>query len=160
MDDILSIIGISSLVASIVSVILGIFRDILVEKRRFNRQSEAGYLQGQIKVYSQIYFLLHRMHRKATLTALFGSPSDNLRELNDIIKENSSLLTQQVLDNWLDMMALSQEAVVANETELPKYFKKLDEYSSRLVSIIKEIMNKDLIPRYRKVVGETVPYLK
>lgn len=63
MNDVWSIIGLSSLVASVVTVILGIVRDVLVEKYRFKRESQAGYLQRQIQIYSHIYFFLQRMDR-------------------------------------------------------------------------------------------------
>jgi hypothetical protein len=63
MDDVWTIIGLSSLIASVVTVVLGIARDVLVDKYRFKRESEAGYLQSQIQVFSKIYFLLTRAVR-------------------------------------------------------------------------------------------------
>jgi len=156
MDDIWSIIGLSSLIASVVTVILGIIRDILVEKQSFKRQSEAEYIQRQIQVYSQIYFLLQRIHRGAIMPELFGKTGENIIELNNIIKTNSSFLESRVLNKWLTIMALLQKSV----QEGKGYEKELAEHSEQLVLIIKEMMNSDLIPKYRKIVGETVPALE
>jgi hypothetical protein len=67
----LEYLGKLSLIASVVTVILGIVRDILVEKYRFKRESEAGYIQRQTQIYSQIYFLLKRLEKDATLLDFF-----------------------------------------------------------------------------------------
>ena len=71
MDDFWTIIGLSSLIASIVTVVLGLARDVIVDKYRFKRQSEAGYLQSQIQVFSKIYFVLTRTTKGATKSLFF-----------------------------------------------------------------------------------------
>ena len=98
MNDIWSIIGLSSLVASVVTIVLGIVRDILVEKYRFKRESEAGFIQSQIQLYNQIYFLLRRWQIGAKMPQLFGEYGRNVKEINEIIKTSSSLLDHRVLN--------------------------------------------------------------
>lgn len=104
MNDIWSIIGLSSLVASVITVILGIVRDVLVEKYRFKRESEAGYVQSQIVMYSRINFLLTCI-TELVPTELFGKYEDNIKELNDIMKAQASLLEQKVLNKWFAIWA-------------------------------------------------------
>jgi len=160
MSELWNIIGLSSLVASVVTVILGIIRDILIEKYRFRRQSEAGFIQSQIKLYSQIYFLLQRIQIGATAPQFFSSIFDDMKELNDIIKANSSLLTPTIIGKWLAFMVLIKEIMEEKKTEKREELgKKAREHSVELLSIIKEMMNSNLIPKYRKIVGETVPVL-
>jgi len=161
MDDIWSIIGLSSLIAAIVSVILGIIRDVFVDRYHFKRQSEAGYIQKQIQIYSQIYFVLKRIEKYAISPQIFGAASETMRELNNIMKENSSLIESEVLTNWLYLMALMGKAVEDKQRQ------HWEELSNEMVKtgdqtflMIKEIMNKNLIPKYRKIVGKTVPSLE
>lgn len=126
MDDIWSIIGLSSLIASLVTMILGIVRDILVEKHRFNRESQAGHIQRQIQLYSRIYFLLIRLRKGATAVALFGKSAEDVKELNDVIKTNSSLLESRIMNSWITIMALisksskikTQKKTVKNEKSI------------------------------------------
>ena len=163
MDDIWSIIGLSSLVASVVTVFLGIVRDVLVEKYRFKRQSEAGYLQSQVRLYSHIHFLL-RSVRAAGLKfsrEMFGKFSENVRELNDIIRKSSDLLDNRILDLWLAFMSLFVEGMEAMEAKekVTEYVLQAVERRKQLLLAIKDIMNNRLIPEYCKIVGKTVPML-
>lgn len=161
MNEIWSIIGLSSLIASIVTIILGIVRDVLVEKYRFKREKEAGYIQNQIRMHSQIYLLLKRLRKGATAPEYFGEVTENIRELNDIIKKSSDVLKPIVLNEWLALFTTLKKIM----EEKPKSEKRKElvkeakEHSRKLVLTIKNTMNKDLIPKYRKIVGETVPAL-
>lgn len=95
------------------------------------------------------------------MPSLFGEITEHTRELNDIIKTNSSLLEPRILSNWLSYFVLIQKALKEKEIEKHKeYAKKLPAYREQLVSAIKDIMNNKLIPKYRKIVGETVPLLE
>jgi len=158
MDQIWSIIGLSSLIAAVVTVSLGIVRDIFVEKYRFKRQSEAGFIQSQIQVYSQIHLLLARIEKRATEPLFFGEASTNLKEINDIIKTNSYLLTSRIKNEWLSFMAMFQRGfdVRDNKDRLVLGI-ALDAKKDEILSLIIVIINRDLIPKYRKIVGETVP---
>ena len=160
MSDIWSIIGLSSLVASVVTVVLGIVRDVLVEKHRFKRQSEAGYVQAQIRMYSQINYLVKRVLIGLYSPELFGRMEDEIKKINDIVKESSDLLDSRVLNEWLLIMENFDHFLrESNADEVLKYYKKVKKHTRQLGSIIKEITNDDLIPKYRKIVGETVPNL-
>lgn len=159
MDDIWAIIGLSSLIASVVTVILGIVRDILVEKYRFKRQSEAGYVQGQIQLYHRIYFFLKR-------TEIGGHPDffnkweDDVKEVNSILKSKSSFLEPRFLNKWLTFFSLLNDLVKEKDKMKKKVlWNKVADAYPELLSIVKEIMNNTLIPKYRKIVGETVPTL-
>lgn len=162
MNDIWSIIGLSSLIASIVTVILGIVRDVLVEKHRFRRQSEAGYIQSQIQIYSRIYFLLQRLEKGASIAELFGDTVENMKELNKIIGKNSSLMEPKIVNEWLGMMAFSQKFMKEKKVtkKRTEYAKQMRKHSKSIREIIKTRMNNNLIPKYRKIVGETVPSLE
>lgn len=160
MNDILSIIGLSSLIASIVTVILGIVKDILVEKYRFKREKEAGYIQAQIRLYRRIHFLLRRLRMGATISELFGSILENTKTLNDIMSESSDILESRVTNTWVAYLALIQKAYEAKGEKRKKLIMKAKEHEKELISTIKEIMNENLIPKYRKFVGETVPILE
>ena len=161
MNDIWSIIGLSSLIASVVTVALGIVKDILIERYRFKRQSEAGYLQSQIRLYSKIYFLLRRLTIGAVTTVLFEETVDALKRFNRIIEENSELLAPKVLDKWLTIMTTIEKGIKTKDPKLKvKILWEADKNMRQSISIVKEIMNNDLIPKYRKIVGETVPALE
>jgi len=160
MDDIWAIIGLSSLIASVVTVILGIVRDIFVERYRFKKQSEAGFIQSQIKIYSQLYFLLQRLKIGAITPELFGKLEDNIKELNNLVKMNASLVESKVLNKWVYCMALATVFLQGPEVKVREEIREqTNERIIQLASIVKEIMNKNLIPKYRKIVGETVPTL-
>jgi len=165
MDQFWSIIGLSSLIASVVTVILGIARDILVEKHRFKRQSEAGYIQRQIQLYSRIYFLLIRIRKGATAVGLFGKSAEDIKELNDVIKTNSSLLESRIMNSWITIMALISKTTKMvtqkkNGEKRKEYIRKGRKETTQLILTVKSIMNDILIPKYRKIVGETVPALE
>jgi hypothetical protein len=166
MDDIWTIIGLSSLIASVVTIVLGIARDVLVDKYRFKRQSEAGYIQNQIQIYSQIYFLLRRVSEGAVLTDLFGSTKNDIMDLNSTMKTKSDLLDSKVRGQWLALMASFTSDVEElakgkhlDENEWEERRKNFRNYLGQLALTIKDIMNNSLIPKYRKIVGETVPVL-
>jgi hypothetical protein len=161
MDDIWSIIGLSSLIAAVVTVILGIARDILVEKHRFKRKSEAGYIQSQIRLYAQIHFLLRRLEVSGKVgDVLFGKIVENIRELNDIIKRSSDLLETRLLNTWMFIWKVAEESIKEKEEEkLKVYGKIMDDKAKEMESIIRDIMNNNLIPKYCKIVGKTVPTL-
>lgn len=160
MNDIWSIIGLSSLVASVVTVLVGIVKDIVVEKYRFKRQSVAGYIQSQIQIYSRIYFLLKTL-TEPTLTELFGTTPENVKELNDIIKAQSSLLEQKALNEWFAIWGWTKKYREGKEeAQKDEAIEKSYNHIRKLLSIIKGIMNSNLIPKYRKIVGETVPDLE
>jgi len=169
MNDIWTIIGLSSLIASVVTVILGIAKDILVEKYRFKRQSQAGYIQSQIQAYSRIYFLSQTIHAGATSPELLGEIRKRIFEVNEFIKTKSSLLESKVKSEWLNIMSLLTECMEEVQKRksgkdqskiMEEYIEKCVEHLHLLISIIKEIMNKDLIPKYREIVGKTVPILE
>jgi len=159
MDDIWAIIGLSSLIASVVTVILGIVRDVLVEKYRFKKQSEAGYLQSQIRLYFQIHFLLKRLTLGAVTPMLFEAVPESIKEANKMIKTKSDLVAPEFTNTWLAIMTLIENAIKDKEQQV-KLMWDADEKMKELMLIIKEILNKNLLPKYRKIVGKTVPPLE
>ena len=156
MDDIWTIIGLSSLIGSVVTALLAIVRDIIVERRSFRRKGEAEYIQKQIQVYSQINFLLQRIHRGAVMSELFGKTEENIIELNNLIKTNSSFLDSKVLSKWLTIMSLLQKSLEQDKN----YAIELTQNSEEIVLTIRDIMNNNLIPKYQQIVGKTVPLLE
>ena len=160
MNDIWSIIGLSSLVASVVTVVLGIVRDVLVEKSRFKRESEAGYLQSQIQLYSRIYYYLRRPRLGEAIYEIFGGWKEGVKEMNAIFKAESSLLDKRVLNKWFSIWKSYRDYLEETDDKIKKeLYDGATEDAIELLSIIKEIMNDNLIPKYRKIVGETVPDL-
>jgi|GEM_PF-2599140 hypothetical protein len=160
MDDIWTIIGLSSLIASVVTVVLGIARDVLVERYRFKRQSEAGYIQSQIQVFSKIYFVLKRLTKGAVRPQFFKDTSEAIKEVNDIIEPNTHLLTAIILNRWLDFMVLVDNTLKEQDPEKKKELNHLAwEDLKALLDLVAATENGYLIPRYRKIVGETVAYL-
>lgn len=160
MSDIWSIIGISSLVAAVVTVVLGTIKDILMERYRFKRQSEAKYLESQVKLYSQLYFLSKRLTIGATTSVLFEKVPDAIKNVNKIIEEKTELLAPEFLNEWLSIMKSLGMMVESKAGEQQK--KRAEEAERKmkeLIQIIRRIMNNTLIPKYRKIVGETVPDL-
>ena len=161
MDDIWSIIGLSSLIASLVTVISGIVRDILVEKHRFNRESEAGYLQSQIKLYAQIHLLLKRFTLGAVTPMLFETVPESIKGINKIIETSSDFVAPEFKNKWLAIMLSIENAIkTEDKKQRAKLFWEADENMKQLILIIKEIVNNTLIPKYRKIVGKTVPLLE
>ena len=157
--DIWTIIGLSSLIASVVTVILGLLRDVLVERYRFKRQSEAGYLQSQIQMVSRLHFLLTRIKMRAT-GVLFKDIGETTLEINTLIEGNVNLLPPKVLDEWLKAMAIMKEALKEKDDEKQKVqTRKALEKFDRICCYLEEFANNDLIPKYRSIVGKTVAEL-
>lgn len=155
MNNIWSIIGLSSLIASVVTVILGIVRDVLVEKQRFKRQSEAGYIQSQIRLYFRIHFLLKRLTLGAVTPMFFETVPESIKEANKMIETNSDLLAPEFVNKWLAIMTSIENAIKHKEQQ-EKLMWDADKKMKELILIIKEIVNNVLIPKYRKIVGKTV----
>jgi len=161
MDNIWSIIGLSSLIASVVTVILGIVRDILVEKHRFKRQSEAGYLQSQIRLYAQTHFLLKRFTLGAVTSMFFETVPEPIKGINKIIETSSDFIAPEFMNKWLAIMTLIENAKkTKDKKQQTQLLWEADEKMKQLILIIEEIANNILIPKYRKIVGKTVPSLE
>ncbi len=158
MDEIWSIIGLSSLIAAVVTAILGIIRDVLVEKYHYKREKEAGYIQKQIQVISRLHFVLARFLQGAVSPLFFKSSSDSLKEVNEIMEENWNLIPSRIRNEWLPAMSLIVKAV--NEKEPQNEQKQVEIIGEKIEEIrklIEDTANKELIPKYNKIVGETVP---
>lgn len=155
----MSIIGLSSLIASIVTVILGLFKDIIVDRFKFKRESEAGYLQKQLDVYSKLYYILQRTKYTSLKATFIPSIDDEIKEFNILLNEYSSLLDRSIFKNWLELMELTNEIIKLKEEKRKTKYKELIEKRNELEQKIKMIVNNKLIPKYKKIVGETVPLL-
>lgn len=84
--NIWNIIATSSLIASFVTAILGIIRDVFLERYRFKRQSESGYVQSQIQIYSQLYFFLNRLKMRLHIE-LMGDLNQQMVEITITFKK-------------------------------------------------------------------------
>jgi len=158
LDDVWGIIGLSSLIASVVTIGLGLIRDILVERYRFRRQSEAGYLQNQIRLYSQIFFLLERIRCLELDTLFFKEPSEDIKEINELLKTNSSSLESRVVADWSALVkSFSLGIDEKDEAEKRRLRESASDKIWDITGTIREILNSNLLPRYRKIVGKTVP---
>jgi hypothetical protein len=158
LDDIWAVIGLSSLIASVVTISLGLIRDIIVEGYRFRKQSEAGYLQNQIKLYSQIFFLLTRIRCDEFDPLFFKGTSEDVKEINELLKTNSSSLESIVVAHWLALMRSWSVGVAAkDEAERDRAREYASDRLRDINGTIAKILNSNLLPRYRKIVGKTVP---
>lgn len=162
MDEIWTVIGLSSLIASVVTVILGIVRDILVDKYHFKRQSEADYLRTQIQVFSQIYFVLARALKGVGTSHFFKErPTDRFKEINAVMEANTYLLPPKVFSQWLKTITLLDKALdvrdgVEKSQETKTLYTSAWKESHEMLKVIAETANNDLLPRYRNIVGESV----
>lgn len=159
-EDIWTIVGLSSLIASVVTVILGLARDVLVERYRFRRHSEAGYLQSQIQILWRIYFTLARMRKRAVGTRLFKEGWETFKEINAVIEKNILLLPSRIWNEWLGIMTqinkvLDEKDAKSKQEQSILLVKKIE----KILDLIEEVANKDLIPKYRSIVGNTVSNL-
>jgi len=159
MSDILSIIGISSLVAAIVTTILGLFRDIIVDRFKFKIEKESKYIQKQLDVYFKLYYILLRTKYTISKPSIIPSIDKEVTEFNTLLNKYSSLLDRHILKNWLEFIKLTNELIQLEEKKRERKYKELIEIRDKLEQSIKVIVNNKLIPKYRKIVGETVPLL-
>lgn len=166
MSEIWGIIGLSSLIASVVTVILGIIRDVLIERYRFKRQSESGFIQKQLEVYYKFYYVLQRAKTTPESSILFSKDVGNeLNEFNNSLKDFSNLVDKNLLINWLEFIGLTSEITkkikeIKESQELEKkYFTEFAEKIYFIETEIIKIVNNKLIPKYKKIVGDTVPSL-
>jgi len=154
--DIWTIIGLSSLIASVVTVILGLLRDFLIERYRFKRKSEAKYLQSQIQMVSRLHFLLTRIKIGAT-GVLFRNIGETTKDINTLIEGNVNSLPPKVLDEWLSTMAIMGTALKEkDDKKMAVQVKQGLEKFDKICGYLEEFANKDLIPKYRSIVGKTV----
>jgi len=159
MSEIWQIIGISSLIATIASIIGNAIANIYVEKKHFQRESEAEYIKDQIKLYSKIYFLLQRVYLGAISQYLFQKFIDDTKDLNDVIKNYSFLLETEILINWIIINRIFTKIPEVDEGEEKKYMDTLWPKIEELNSLICEHVNNVLNPLYKEIVGKTVPDL-
>jgi hypothetical protein len=158
--NIWTIVGLSSLIAAVVTAILGLLRDVIVERYRFKRQCEADYLRNQIQIFSRIYFTLLRTRKGATGYTIFKKPEVTFKELNELIESNIHLLPFRLLNQWMETMALLTKALKEAEMKGRRESGKLvGEGFEKMLDILETVANEDLIPRYRKIVGHTVSRL-
>lgn len=158
LSEILSIIGLSSLIASIVTIIGNIITNIFVEKKRFQRKSEAGYIQDQIKLYSKIYFLIQRTRVGAISDVFFEDLITEIKGVNNNIKDLSFLLETKILMKWFDINNLFTKAGTKS-IDRNQFYDEIWPELDELASLIREKVNNDLNPPYREIVGKTVPNL-
>ncbi len=154
MSEIWQIIGLSSLIASIINIIGNVISNIYVAKKRFQRESEAGYIQSQIQLYSKIYFLIQRIRLGAISELFFQDFVTDIKDLNDIMSNSSFLLETEILLEWININNLF-DLTGKKGGDGDAVRSKLDE----LTSLIREHVNEVLNPLYKEVVGITVPYL-
>lgn len=85
---------------------------------------------------------------------ILANGKDDLKELNETIKRNSHLLDPKTLDKWLSHFSFlkksRKEQTSKKREELTK--KSLGDYWA-IRPMVKEIMNNNLIPKYRRIVG-------
>jgi len=150
MDDIVSIIGTSALVAAIVTVGLSLVKDVIVSRYDFKRKSEAGYIQKRIRLNSKIYYNIEKLQVEGDV---LGGHPDTLvysgkeiekfiDEINNTLSSRIDLVSKKVRMAWLLFQTNPAED-------------SAHDYAKRLMQQIKIEFNEELIPRYRKYVGES-----
>jgi len=160
LSELWEIIGLSSLIASIVTIIGNALLTIFVEKKRFQRESEAGYIQEQIKSYNKIYFLIQRIRVGAIGDLLFPDFINEIKALNNNVKDSSFLLETNILMKWFEINNLFIKIGNLEEIGKDQLFDKLFLEMDNLISLIEKKVNDDLNLRYKEIVGKTVPELK
>lgn len=144
LGEVLITIALSSTTAGIISVILSHH----FQTRLFKRQSEAGYIQAKVRLYSLILFYIEKMRLAGIALGLGnekyvfkkGEIDDIIKELNEAIKEKIDLLNPEALKNWLELQ------VIVYQQPVLERIKKLRE-------LILQEYNEEIIPKYRKIVG-------
>jgi len=160
LSELWEIIGLSSLIASIVTIIGNALLTIFVEKKRFQREREAGYIQEQIKSYNKIYFLIQRIRVGAIGDLLFPDFINEIKTLNNNVKDSSFLLETNILMKWFEINNLFIKIGNLEEIGQDQLFDKLCLEMDNLISLIEKKVNDDLNLRYKEIVGKTVPELK
>lgn len=135
----------SSATAALISGILSHY----LQMKIFKAQSEAGYIQAKVRLYSLILFYIEKMrltgrvlgHGEESYMFTREEIEDVVTELNDAIKERVDLLNPRILENWLEL-----QVDIYREPALPRM--------NELRELILQEYNDDLIPKYRKIVGE------
>lgn len=158
MSEIWQIIGLSSLIASIIGIIGNIIANIYVEKKRFQRESEAGYIQEQIKILFKIYFLIQRIRVGVIDEAFFDDFITEIKGVNNMIKDLSFLLETKILTKWFEINRLFSSAG-RQSLDRSQFYDKIWPDLEEMASLIREKINNDLNPRYKEIVGKTVPKL-
>lgn len=158
LSEIWRIIGLSSLIATIASIIGNTIANIFVEKKRFQRESEAGYIQEQIKLYSKIYFIIQRIRVGAIGEMFFEDFITEIKGVNKIIKDLSFLLETKILMKWFEINKLFIKAGTKS-VDRNQFFDEIWPELEELASLVREKVNNDLNPPYSEIVGKTVPKL-
>jgi hypothetical protein len=145
LEGLLINIALSSTTAALISVILSHY----FQTKFFKSQAEAGYIQAKVRLYSLILFYIEKMRLAAKALGhgeekyVFKEREIDgiIRELNDAVKEKLDLINPEALKNWLEL-----QTIIYREPALER-MKKLRE-------LILQEYNTQIIPRYRKIVGE------
>lgn len=158
LSEIWRIIGLSSLIATIASIIGNTIANILVEKKRFQREREAGYIQEQIKIYSKIYFIIQRIRVGAIDEVFFEDLVTEIKGVTNIIKDLSFLLETKILMKWFNINKLFAKAGIKS-IDRNQFYDEIWSELDEMASLIREKVNSDLNPRYKEIVGKTIPNL-
>ena len=151
LEELLMTIALSSTTAAFISTILAHY----FQTRFFKSQTEAGYIQAKVRLYSLILFYIEKMRLagevlglgKAKYVFKKGEIDEIIKELNEAIKEKLDLINPEALKNWLELQTIL-------------YQKPALERIEKLRELILKEYNEEVIPKYRKIVGKEPRQLK
>jgi len=159
--DFLTLIGLSSLIAAIVSGIINIIKDYLIEGFRFRREKKVNFLKKQINAYFRLFYTLHRISLFHAHGSFIMSVEDCISSMNEMILEETSLFNFNTLKNWYRLMNDIGEMLKKHNKseEIQEDFLQIFKLIGDLMKDIKKLLNIEIIPEYRKITGTDMPEL-
>ncbi len=160
-EDIWSIIGLSSIISAIVSITLGFVSAYVLERSRFAREQKTTHLKNQIQLLSRMHSVLVRIQKNATDLRFYEDEENEIKELNSDMKGDTTLLPQELFNDWNDIWIHIR--VWEREEDPKKKIRLGGNLGLKWDSMIAEIQgyhNHVLLPKYRKIVGDTINDLR
>jgi len=118
----------------------------LFYRKKFKQEAEAGYIQEKVFLYSSFLYCILQLEKQLELKGddyVFKKEEvcNIITELDNRLKKNLHLLSSEILRLWLEI-----RTVIC--------YKPVLGHLRKLRELLRHEYNEEIIPKYRKIVGE------
>jgi len=124
-------------------------------------RNKTGYIKEQYQAIVSLYYLLFNLDEDAFHDSCFKDLESCRQDINHLVKNKAHVFPQSIWNSWSKLHTTVQDFSQTNKAK--ERSKKKPEMRLKICSLLKHIenvANKDVIPKYRKIVGQSIPLLK